>query len=148
MAKKIPKYEPKAYESKGKKYQDHNGTMRTETFTSIYESMLLSAAWRKLKPKQQVLYMICKAQIMGKRKPKQDFAEHGIFQEEENFYLSIDTICSEYQMYKRDSKGKCCKFYTDIKALIKLGFIERVASGQSTKSKTIYKLSSKWRDIL
>lgn len=143
--KKQTEYKRKAYESTGKKYIDHNGTMRTDTFATIYESMICSAAWRKLTPKQQVLYVICKAQIMGKRKPLQDFSEVGLFQEQECFYLSIDMICSEYQMYKRDSKGKCCKFYKDMKALEQNGFIEKVASGQNTRSKSVYKLSSKWQ---
>ena len=132
----------KAYESIGKKFIDKNGTSRTDTFASIYESMLISKAFMSLTKNQRLLYLYCKAQIMGKRKPKEDYKELEMFQDEECFYLHLQAVV-DYGLYK---KGGANQFYKDMQALEDKGFIKLLASGQHNKSKNVYKLVSKWSE--
>lgn len=54
---------------------DDCGRMRADTSANIYESMLTSDAFALLTTKQQILYVFCKAQYYGKRKPEKDFPE-------------------------------------------------------------------------
>ncbi len=139
--KKRHDYVAKSYESKGKTFVDKNGTKRTDTFATIYESMLQSKAYKKLTKNQRLLYVYCKAQIIGKRKPKQDFKEFDLYQEEECFYLHLQAVI-DYGLYKQ---GGNTQFLNDMKALEKYGFIKKVASGQNSKSKNVYKLIDDWQ---
>lgn len=135
-------YVAKRYESKGKTFVDKNGTQRTDTFATIFESMLQSKAFKRLTKNQRLLYVYCKAQILGKRKPKQDFKELELYQEEECFYLHLQAVI-DYGLYKR---GGAKRFYNDMQALEDNGFIKKVASGKHSKSKNVYKLVDDWWD--
>ena len=140
---KTPKYQSKRYESAGESYIDHHGKSRKDTFASIYETMLISPAWQKLTYKQRVLYLVCKAQITGKRKPKQDYKEFDLYQQEECFYLNLYTISKAYHMYREDDS----RFYKDMKVLEQYGFIKKLASGRHSQCNNVYMLVSAWQDI-
>lgn len=127
------KYKPKGFESTG---------ISNDVSANIYESMLQSSAWKDLKPRERQLYLYCKAQYYGKRKPKQDYPEIEKFQSDECFYLNLAAVVS-YGIYTRNG-GK--EFYADMKTLAEHGFIEVVSSGRITKSKSIYRYSGKWKD--
>lgn len=133
--------EGKRYECVGGKFKDINGTPRNDTFARIYESMLWSEAFQSLTKNQRLLYVYCKAQIMGKRKPKQDYKEYELYQEEECFYFCLHDAIN-YKLYSYGGKGS---FYKDMQALEKAGFIKKVSSGQKSKSKNVYKLVSDWQ---
>lgn len=90
--RKKHKYTAKAFESKGNTFIDDNGTKRADTSANIYESMLLSKAYKDLKTRQQQLYTICKAQYYGKRKPGNDFKDIEQLQDATMFYLNLDAV--------------------------------------------------------
>lgn len=130
------------FESAGEKFTDQTtGTVRADTSANIYESMLLSSAFQDLKPRQQMLYIVCKSQFYGHRKPSQDFPEMEAVQADTCFYLNLAAVC-RYGLYSRNMRGK---FYQDMKVLQEHGFIKLVSSGASTKTKSIYRFSSDWQ---
>lgn len=126
------KYKPKGFESTG---------ISNDTSANIYESMLLSSAWKDLKPRERQLYLYCKAQYYGKRKPSKDYPDIEAFQSENCFYLNLAAVV-KYGIYTRNGNKE---FYADIKTLAQHGFIEIVSSGKVTKTKSIYKYSDKWQ---
>lgn len=121
-------------------FTDFNGTKRVDTFTRVYKSMLLSPAFQTLTEKQKVLYFYVKSEYYGSRKPKADYEELELFQSEDLFYFNLG-LAKQYNLY-RDSTKK--NFYTDMKALIEHGLIEKVVAGQY-KKKNIYRYSDKWQ---
>ena len=135
------KYVPKRWESKGETYMDDCGRMRADTSANIYESMLTSDAFALLTTKQQILYVFCKAQYYGKRKPEKDFPEVEQMQGAELFYLNWAAV-QQYRLYK-PSMDK--NFYQDMKALCDHGLIEKVASGKGRRQKSIYRFSDRWK---
>lgn len=143
MARK-KKYSPKPFESKGEKYLDEKGIMRSDTSANIYESMLASSVFRDLKPKQKVLYLYCKAQYYGKRKPAKDFPNNADYAKDEVIYMNWN-IARRNKLY---SDTDSSTFYKDMKALIDHGFLEKLKSGKAHKEKNIYLLSNKWQHVI
>lgn len=127
------KYKPKGFESTG---------VSNDTSANIFESMLQSPAWRDLKPRERQLYLYCKSQYYGKRKPKQDYPDIEKIQSDECFYMNLGAVV-QYGIYTRSGHKE---FYADMKTLIEHGFIELISNGRATKSKSIYKYSSKWQE--
>ena len=133
MAKK---FQCRDFEGGGKKFRDTHNTMIPETSANIFESMLRSPAYMELTDKQRCLYVICKAQHFGKRKPSKDYGTE-IF-DDQCFYLNWESM-QHYGLYKDHSH-----FYRDMNALIAAGFIERVSSGAGRRQKSVYRYSNKW----
>lgn len=120
------KYQKKSFESSGASY---------DTSSNIYQSMLLSTAWNKLSKSQMVLYVYMKSQYYAqKKKPVPEIPE--------SFYFNQKKWLDKYQLYSLSNKQG---FYRDVKALIRYGFIDCLESGKTTKTKNIYKLSSRWQ---
>lgn len=132
-------YKPKSFEALGTTFLGKNGCKYADTSANIFESMLQSEAFRDLNPKRKILYVYCKAQYYGKRKP---CSEDPDLYSEESFYFNWDT--AKYYGLYTDSSHK--NFYSDMQELIDHGFIEIVASGKSRHKKTVYKFSDKWRN--
>ena len=141
MTRKRTNYKPKSFESLGEKYIDPNGKTRTDTSANIFESMLTSNAFTELTFKQQVLYIYCKAQYYGKRKPSKDYPNVSDVQSPECFYFNWATA----QRYKLYPAGSSKNFYSDMTRLIEHGLIEKIASGAAHRTKTIYRFSSEWQ---
>ena len=140
--RKRKKYVPKSFESVGATFIDDNGTKRVDTSANIYDSMMLSKAYRDLKTRQQQLYTICKAQYYGKRKPKQDYADIEQFQDDTCFYLNLGNVV-RYGLYTQNMRKE---FYGDMKALQEHGFIIQISKGGGNgKTKSIYQFVSDWR---
>lgn len=135
------KYVPKPFESIGETFLDQNGKVRTDTSANIYESMLLSKAFITLTNKQQILYIYCKSQYYGHKKPEKDFPDDERLKGADFFYLNWSTV-KKYGLYKDSMHSN---FYKDMKVLCEHGFIENVCSGQKRKTKTIYRFSSNWK---
>lgn len=139
---KRKKWTARPFESQGQKFTDpHTGTVRTDTSANIYESMLLHPAFTSLKPRQQALYIVCKAQFYGHRKPRQDFQELESLQRDECFYLNLGAV-TRYGNYTRSMRKE---FYGDMKALEEHGLIKKISSGAATHSKSIYCFSGDWK---
>ena len=130
------KYKCMDFEGGGEKFLDTHKTWIPETSANIFESMLRSPAYMGLTDKQRCLYVICKAQHFGKRKPSKDHGKE-LF-DERCFYLNWEGV-QHYGLYKDHAH-----FYRDMKALIKAGFIERVSSGAGRRQKSVYRYSNKW----
>lgn len=125
MGKRKKPYEKKPFESTGK---------ANDTSANIYMSMLTSSAWRSLTPKQQQLYVYCKAQYYGdKENPNGD---------NYSFTMNQSKWCGLYKLYeKTNARG----FYRDMGALIQAGFIVCVERGATTRTKNIYRYSDMWQ---
>lgn len=142
MGKKAS-YKPKAFETAG--IARRNGKDCKDTSANIFESMTFSEAWKDLTDRQRVLYLVCKLQYYGHRKPRVDYPDAENLRGDDLFYLNWHTVSEDgkcYQMYKGKSHSS---FYKDMNALIEHGFIDREISGKSHKQKSIYRYSSRWR---
>lgn len=141
MARKR-KWTAKPFESQGQRFQDaFTDTIRTDTSANIYESMLLSPAFMDLSNRQKLLYLYCKAQYYGHRKPEQDFPDIDTVKGDDCFYLNLGAVV-KYGLYTRCMSGK---FYDDMRTLEAHGFITIVSSGKATKSKSVYRFSADWK---
>lgn len=143
--KTYKKYTPQPFESVATgtghaTFTDFNGTKRVDTFTRVYKSMLLSTAFQTLTEKQKVLYFYVKSEYYGSRKPKQDFEELELFQDDDLFYFNLG-LAKQYGLYKDSTKKN---FYSDMGKLVTHGLIEKVSAGKF-KKKNIYRYSSKWQ---
>ena len=136
-------YEPKAFESlnQGKNFVNSHGKSQCDTTANLYESMLQSRAFKSLTAKQQILYVYCKAQYYGKRKPRKDYEKKGLYQDDTYFYFNWQ-LAIDYELYTEKSWSS---LYHDMAILEKRGFIEKVKSGKGHKTKTVYKFSDKWQ---
>jgi len=142
MAKRRTNYEPEPHESAGG-YLGRSGAVHKDTSASIFESMYRSPAYRGLTARQRDLFMCCKLQRYGKRKPGRDYREIEELQSEALFYLSWAMVSKDYGLYPEGSKKN---FYSDMKALAEHGLIELVSSGSSRRTKSIYRYSTRWKD--
>lgn len=139
MSRKRSVYKPKAFESRGLgKIKD---STLSESFASIYESMLLSEAWQSLTDRQKNLYLLCKAQYYGHRKPNQDFKDMESL-DSLCFYLPRKMVITIYKAYKPSMERY---LYKDMRVLEERGFLDLVASGRANHSKSIYRYSSRWQ---
>ncbi len=138
-------YKAKSFESRnaGNSFVNHKGKKQADTTANIYESMLQSKAFKALTLKQQVLYLYCKAQYYGKRKPKKDYEKQGLYQDDSYFYFNWQ-LALDYDLYTEKSHSR---FYKDMKALMQNGFIELAKSGKGHKEKNVYKFTDKWTEF-
>lgn len=107
-------------------------------------SLLNSIAWRALNARQQALYICCAIQ-KGKpgtvNAPGKDNPTVQEFQNDRVFYMNWRKARG-FGIYREKSNHT---FYNDIKALIDAGFIECLYHGKQTREKSVYKLSTQWR---
>lgn len=128
MSRKKQQYQKKSFES---------NLSNNDTSANIYMSMLLSPAWQDLKPRQQTLYLHCKAQYYGQSgKRAVDTTDNA------KFYFNRALWCGIYKLY---NKGNQNAFYKDMESLILHGFIKCTQSGRITRTKSIYQYSNKWK---
>ena len=123
MARK-KKYVPKSFES----------SKAGDVSANIYASMMQSEAWSNLTNNARVLYLYMKLQYYGQKTIPD--------REQECFYFNKALVTKTYQLYTNVNQ-----FYKDKKMLIDNGFIETVENGRNTRTKNVYRFSSKWRDI-
>ena len=126
MSRKKHTYVKKAFESTG---------TSSDVSANIYETMLLSPAWLDLSASQKVLYLTCKAQYYAeKHKPVEDDVT--------TFTMNLAKWADKYQLYAKSNQRS---FHRDMAALISHGFVSCVSSGKITRTKSIYRFSSKWQ---
>lgn len=138
------KYRPKNFESlkNGESFEGSQGKNTPDVFSRIYQSMLESDAFMDLTHKQQVLYLFCKLQFYGKRKPERDYPEYPELKGEDKFYFNWALVSDKYRLYPKSSNKN---FSVDMHELIDHGFIELIACGKATRTKNIYKYSDRWK---
>lgn len=124
MGKK-PKYQKKSFESTG---------VSGDTSANLYESMLISPAWKDLSPNQKVLYSVCKSQYYAEKIKPLD--------EDTCFTMPPTKWADKYGLY---SPNNGASFYRDMSALIEHGFVRCLQCGKATRTKTVYQFSDKWR---
>ena len=143
MARKKKRYSARPFESYGSKFVDpFTKATRHDTSANIFESMLLDANFQSLSNRQKMLYVICKSQFYGHRKPCADY-DVDLFPDlksDECFYLNFASV-QRYGIYSRNMKKE---FYNDMRALEAKGFIETIMKGGFHK-KSIYKFSAHWK---
>ena len=139
MGNRKTPYQPKSYESCG--YVKSNGRKRADTSANLYESMLVSPAFLDLSPRQRCLYLACKAQCYGKRKPSKDFPQIDSLKDDTMFYLNWSAV-AKYGLYTSTMHAT---FYRDMKVLCEHGFIRQVSSGKLRHEKSIYQYSANWQ---
>lgn len=123
MAKK-KKYIPKTFESK-----------KPDVSASIYCSMIQSKAWENLTNNARVLYLYMKLQYYGQKAIPD--------REQEYFYFNKGMWKTTYKLYTNQNQ-----FYKDRNLLIENGFIEIEQNGKNTRTKTIYRFSDKWQQVI
>lgn len=115
-----------------------------EKWVPSTHSLLYSNAFRSLNARQRVLYLYCALQ-KGKpgtvNEPGKDNPTVQEFQNDYVFYMNWKKV-QEFKIYGEKSNHT---FYNDIKALINAGFIECLYHGRQTRQKSVYKLSTRWR---
>ena len=117
------KYTPKGFESE--KLNDISA--------NVYASMMQSKAWQGLTSNAIRLYLFMKLQYYGQKNlPNMP---------QEYFYFNRAMYKETYKLYTNNSQ-----FFKDKDLLVKLGFIETIESGKNTRTKSIYKLSDKWKE--
>ena len=132
---KKPKYRLKSIESLGNS---------NDTSANLYMSMLTSPAYFKLSNGAVRLYNYCKAQLYAeKRKPVPQIRQLNETQLSYCFTMNKSKWLNLYHIYNSDNG----QFYKDMEQLIELGFVELVESGKTNRSKNIYMLSDKWKEI-
>lgn len=125
MSRRKQPYQKKPFESTG---------VSSDTSANVYMSMLISDAWKDLTAQQQRLYLYCKAQFYAeKQKPNGDSL---------CFTMNQSKWADLYGLYKRNNAAS---FIRDMSALIEHGFVSCAACGAISRTKSIYRFSSKWQ---
>lgn len=136
------RYEPLPFESNGQ-YVGRNGKARKDTSASIFESLYRSKAYRDLTARQRDLYVCCKLQFYGKRKPERDYQDIEELHGDDLFYLNWGVVCADYGLYPVGSESN---FYKDMRELIRHGLIDMKSSGKSRRRKNVYQYSTRWKN--
>lgn len=134
MGRKHKRYAPQPYESaKG----------AGDTYAQIYESMLTHPAFLGLTYRQRFLYVACRAQLYGKKKPRntEGYREIPELCRDEVFFFGLDDAFRYGLATERNHQ----KFYRDLKALVTAGFLDKLADGARGKGRAVYRLSSRWQ---
>lgn len=118
---------------------------RDETFSPITNSMRKSSALRTLNAKQIALLFLCWIQgnpnARGKAHlPRDDFPHVDKYRHDNVFYMCRNKAVLD-GIYEEENR----KYYTDMKALEKHGFIDRLERGHKGKP-SVYILSSRWQN--
>lgn len=142
-SKKQPSKPLQSYEST--KVIRRGGKTVNDSYARITDSLLLSEAFKDLKPHLQMLVIYMRNQDFGKRKPNRDYSETSsvweFVKDDRCFYFPWHTAKSYTDRYKNNSG----RLYRDINVLIEHGFIELSLNGRNTRKNNIYKFSDKWQ---
>lgn len=124
MSKKKIKYQKKSFEST---------LVSNDTSSNIYESMLLSSAWKDLTSRQKLLYIYCKSQYYSEKTTYENNPY--------TFTMNKYKWCNKYNLYTNSNSAS---FYKDMEELIKHGFVACIKCGAIARQKNIYIYSDKW----
>ncbi len=136
MGRKKNGYIRKGYES------DLPGTGGHDSYFPYFSSQRNSLAFKKLTGNQRELYAICREQQYNRhgKKPGELYPDWKECQLDTVFFMNWGLV-QETGLYR--SKHT---FYNDLQKLIELGFIECLYNGKTSRNKSIYKYSERWRN--
>lgn len=131
------------YESAGKRV-NNKGYYVNDSYARIAVSLLESEAFQSLSSRQKLLLINMRAQRYGSRPPDKDFKEddpHWDTVHDRNaFYYPFSLAAKRMPEYRNNSS----RFFHDIDDLVGKGFIDIAIHGHNTRSKNVYKYSSRW----
>lgn len=128
-----------AGKSKRAKFKGHEAVGGDKIFGRVSLSMWSSEAWQDLNDKEKIVYICMTMERYRQRQPAQDYPNMGF--DDSCFYFPW-SMADKYKLYETSRSY----FYRVIHNLEKHGFIETVANGKSTKRKSIYRFSPKWKE--
>ncbi len=112
-----------------------------DTYVAMYTSMTSSRAFHALTGNQRELYRFCRAQKYNRdNRPGKVYPDWKECQFDTVFFMNWG-IAKEIELYK--SKNT---FYKDLQRLIEIGFIECLYNGKTSRNKSVFKYSGKWRN--
>lgn len=128
-----------------RKWKPWQAKRPNEPFTPITESMRKHPAYRALNAKQRDLLMLCWIQGNPKSRgnahlPRDDFPDVDKFKHENVFYMCRNKAVQD-NIYTSTNR----RYYDDMDALEKYGFIEKIRQGHKG-TQSIYKLSANWQN--
>ena len=111
-----------------------------DTSANIFISMMLSDAWQDLNDSARVIYLYMKAQRFGQKDVKDnDYMGESVTYGKDCFYFNRGLL----KKFGKTDPTTCKKA---IDNLISHGFIELVHDGKRTRTNSIYKYSSNWKN--
>ena len=128
-----------------RKWKQWQAKEPNEDFIPITKSMRKSPAFRLLNAKQRDLLMLCWIQGNPKSRgkahlPRDDFPDVDKFKHENVFYMCRNKAVQD-KIYTPTNR----RYYDDMDALEKHGFIEKIEQGHKG-TQSIYKLSANWQN--
>lgn len=120
------RFVPKPFESTG---------VKGDTSANIYMSMLTHPAFLDLKPRAQILYVYCKAQLYAEKRKT-------IVDGRECFTMNQAKWHGLYGLY---SLGNRRAYYEDMSSLIDHGFIDCLHCGAISRTKNLFCFSDRWQ---
>jgi hypothetical protein len=121
------------YSSNYKKKPFESTGARSDVFASLYMSMLTHPAFKDMKPRTQILYLYCKAQLYAEK-------NKAIVDGEECFSMNRNKWKNLYELYTNPNS-----FYKDMDILIGHGFVDCVSCGAISRTKNLFRLSARWQ---
>lgn len=131
MGNRKTPYKPKLFESTGRS---------NDTSANIYDSMLVSPAFKALTKGQRLLYVYMKKMYYGHRRPIKDDPLSFTFNQCKWIKDKKHTNKYGFELYSNKNQ-----FYKDRDALVNHGFIEIVENNKNQRESNIYRFSDKWR---
>ena len=104
-------------------------------FVQVYHDMLDHDAYKDLTAKQKELHLYCLRNTHGKA--TEDDPSH----DPRLFYMNKAQRTVEHRLYPPSDTRR---FKHDMAALVSHGFVDCVRSGYATRTKSLYRLSSRW----
>lgn len=112
----------------------------SDHFIMLYDSMLESHAWQDLSPQAQALYTYCVRNSHGQA-TRDDAQRTGGRGDVRLFYMSHGDAVGFGLYASSDYRG----LPRDVDSLIAHGFVDLIWSGQTSRARNIYRLSSRWK---
>ena len=128
-----------------RKWKPWQAKESNEDFIPITKSMRKSPAFRLLNAKQRDLLMLCWIQGNPKSRgkahlPRDDFPNVDKYRHDNVFYMCRNKAVRD-NIYTSTNR----RYYDDMDALEKYGFIEKIRQGHKG-TQSIYKLSANWQN--
>lgn len=134
--RKNKKFEPEEWQH-NPDYKNKAG-YENRAYFMVFESLLMSDAYLSLNSGERELLTVCLAQErFGRADEKRGFSEK---YRNDRRYFTMNK--QKREMYHLSSNATTAS--KQMEALITHGFVDCVVNGQNTRSKSLYRLSSRW----
>lgn len=122
---------------------ESNVSVNVDMFTALYQSMLMSEAYKDLSNRAKNLYTYCRLQehAMSSSERSKVKTETSIDLTDRRYFTMNKSKLKLYGLYSPNSLSP---FYADIASLIRHGFLICVYNGKHDRKKSVYAYSSNW----